>query len=299
MENILAIVGLGHTGSTILDLSLGCNSKVIGLGEIVAMLKATHAELESTELSAYLCSCGKNYNECEFWSKAKELLIQYYDCCNTIKYQLLIHKFQEMFGSNIWIVDSSKSLHKGLLSNCKKEKCNLKVVFLVRDFRSWIYSRHSRLGTSRIVLALTWLKNNLNYLHELEENNIDYMNIGYDEFALYPEMILRKLCGYIDVNYEPCMLEPHVYSNSHILRGNVVRADQEKASRITYDGRWLTSSKIAVLSSLLFPLHRINNKLVYSNFVRGHSTAFGRKQRDFYLFGNARKEEIRKSVEGR
>lgn len=77
MLNLLLIRGLGHSGSTILDLALGAHPKIGGLGE-AARLLAVPAPGE--ELRAQLrceakgnlrytrrCSCGELAVDCPVW----------------------------------------------------------------------------------------------------------------------------------------------------------------------------------------------------------------------------------------
>jgi hypothetical protein len=63
MINIIYIGGYGRSGSTVLDLILGENSEVISTGEICNFLSLT-ANHDNN-----LCSCGKSFSKCEFWSK--------------------------------------------------------------------------------------------------------------------------------------------------------------------------------------------------------------------------------------
>ena len=297
MKKVLYIAGLGHSGSTILDMSLGCQENIIGLGEVSAMLETPKDNLYNSQLEKYFCSCGCKMSECSFWSKARPILANTYNQPQIERYLRLINLFCEMYGENTILVDSSKFL-SSWLAKLEERGVDLKVVFLVRDFRSWCYSRHSRLGSSSLILALRWLKGNLSTEKKLKTIAPSYITIGYEEFALYPEHILKIICKHTNVNYSNKMLQP-TNTSSHILRGNVVRGDKKKSSRIQYDARWFTSNRMNLLAVFCFPLIRKNNKWVYSNFIQGTSKAFGKKQMDFVEFGDKAKEHIRKKIEGR
>ena len=54
------ICAAGHSGSTLLDMLLGANSKGISVGEITQLPK--NISLDS------VCSCGEHLSKCEFWS---------------------------------------------------------------------------------------------------------------------------------------------------------------------------------------------------------------------------------------
>ena len=193
------------------------------------------------------------------------------------------------------LVDSSKNPNDYLLEI--NEKHDLRVIFLVRDVRSWIYSRHSRLGTNTLKLAYQWFKRNLKILWFLKKNNLHYRTFGYEEIALYPEEMLRQICEYVGVGYDPAMLIPD-NTKSHVFNGNVAKGDKQKRKGFLYDGRWLTSLSLVWLGPLIFPLLVWNRKLVYSNFMRGRTRAFGKSQQDFLIFGDARKEQLVKEKWG-
>ena len=234
--------------------------------------------------------------DCPFWREARSYLYENFNHSRIERYLSLTEYFYEMYGDDTILVDSSKNW-SSMLAELEK-KVELKIVFLVRDFRSWCYSRHSRHGTSLIKLVLQWLKGNLSFKRKLNSLNLSYMIVGYEEFALYPEYILKLICKYLDIEFNSRMLEPSK-TTSHILRGNVVRGDKSKSSRILYDARWFTSTQIGYLSFLCSPLMKLNRKWVYSAFIKGSSKAFGREQTDFIIFGNKAKEIARKAIEGR
>jgi hypothetical protein len=73
----------------------------------------------------------------------------------------------------------------------------------------------------------------------LDKNSFVYFNLGYEEFALYPDRIIPELCAYLGIEFEKGMLSP-ANSSSHIIRGNTGRGDPEKRTAISYDARWMT-----------------------------------------------------------
>jgi len=56
MAKVIYIAGLGHSGSTILDMSLGTLPGVVGLGELKTLIDNQSRERHYSSL----CSCGKN-----------------------------------------------------------------------------------------------------------------------------------------------------------------------------------------------------------------------------------------------
>ena len=287
---IIYIAGLGHSGSTILDMSLGCHSNIIGLGEVAQILKANKEELESHEnYNNVFCSCGSKINECEFWKDGKKVLIQSNGLSHADKYKKLIYYVKQKYGNNTILIDSSKNPNNYLKELNKKHE--VKIIFLVRDIRAWCYSRHSRLGTNILLLAYQWFENNFKILKFCQKNHFDYKFFGYEEIALYPEILLKKISEFIGIEYEPVMTWPDK-SHSHIFNGNVAKGDKQKRKGFFYDARWLTSLSLIFFCPLIFPLFIFNRKLVYSNFMQGRTKAFGRTQQDFVIFGDAEKERL-------
>lgn len=61
---IVYIAGAGRSGSTILDIVLGANHKVLGMGELNNLFTSGWSNNE-------YCSCGQRANSCPFWGKVK------------------------------------------------------------------------------------------------------------------------------------------------------------------------------------------------------------------------------------
>lgn len=277
-KKIIYIAGVGHSGSTILDMSLSCAENVIGLGEIKTLLDSETIE---SHLKSY-CSCGKLATECEFWKDLKNV----YDSTLSIteNYDGLIGLFNHKFGENVSILDSSKNSYAYLSDLDKKH--DLKVILLTRDFRSWIYSRSMTAKTNMLKNAFLWIALNVKIRKDLKKMGIKPIVIGYEELALYPEHILKVVSEKLGIPYSDAMLRIEK-SKSHIISGNIARMDSEKNKKFIYDARWLVSSKVQFLSVLLFFLHRFNKNQVYSNL-------YDKKNNSFYIFGNKRREDLAK-----
>ncbi|MBN2662644.1 MAG: sulfotransferase [Bacteroidales bacterium] len=281
-QKIIYIAGLGHSGSTILDMILGSHSKIIGLGEIMPFLRRTDhsSDYNST------CSCGKKGKNCDFWAPV-ENLIKNTNTYNEAYFKITNYFFGKYKNDKI-LVDSSKNSYQYL----KKinELYDLKVIYLTRDYRSWTYSRHLSKKSPVVYWYLRWFLENKKIEYQLKKMNIQWFNVGYEELALYPEHSIKKICNYIEVNFEAEMLNPG-NTKSHIINGNVVRADSEKRSKIMYDARWMTSAKTTFWSSFFYLFNKFNKKRVYFN-VLGKNL----NPSDFFMFSTKRRKEINKKV---
>jgi hypothetical protein len=278
MSKIIYIAGLGHSGSTILDLSLGTLPGVTGLGELKTLMddRSRGGHFSS------VCSCGKRAAECLFWKDFPVLMegkMNYEE-----KIETVLDHLKSVYGGETTMVDSSKNSY-GYLEYMKKNH-DLKLIFLTRDVRSWSYSRHLSTGKPWHYYLLRWWLENLKLIAQLKRMKIDYFRVGYEELAMYPEYILKKITDFAGLDYADAMLSPGK-SGSHIISGNVARVDKLKNARWTYDARWLVSGRILVSTPLLLLVHRMNRKLVYSNIWNG-------SVKDFFLFGSKRKMEMDK-----
>jgi len=60
---IVYILGLAHTGTTIIDRILSCYPGVIGLGEVEHIFK----KIDRRTIHKLNCPCGTTSSECPFW----------------------------------------------------------------------------------------------------------------------------------------------------------------------------------------------------------------------------------------
>jgi len=265
-QKILLIVGIGHSGSTILDMALGCHPRIIGLGEVSKVLRTPLAELRGPRYQTDVCSCGAIARECPFWGKMLTWLEDHHQLGLEQKYQELVDRFIAHYGNDRVMVDSSKTVRP--YQAWLNQHHDLRAIHLTRDVRSWIDSRlrghdhRDKGGTLR--LAARWWRGNLRTERFLRRHHIRARNLGYEELALRPDVMLNKLCDWLDVDFDPGMLAP-AGTGSHIIRGNRARQNSSTMSAIQYDSRWMTSSRLMLQSPLLLPLMQRNRRLVYAN----------------------------------
>jgi hypothetical protein len=62
---VIYIVGAGRSGSTILDIILGSSSEIVGVGELSYLIEDGFKMKEK-------CSCGKEADECDFFSRVRD-----------------------------------------------------------------------------------------------------------------------------------------------------------------------------------------------------------------------------------
>lgn len=270
MPKNVFIISMSHSGSTLLDLILGCHTNAVSMGKLYASVK-------TFDLQRY-CNCGEKIQDCIIWGKLKEELQNRDGQCYLSSYKRIMETIRDEYGPEKIVIDSSKNLKalKYLIDHNVKD---LSIIFLLKDVRSFVISENKRnysqetlerIGWRKIFTPailyniLRWYYFNKKIKDYLLKNHLEYFQLGYEELCFQPEKMLRKICAFIGINYEEKMLCPE-NSESHMIRGNRMRRDHKKLREIVYDSRWLYSKKLLFFGLFLLPLIGWNNQNVYSH----------------------------------
>ena len=279
-RHLLLIRGLGHSGTTILDLALGAHSQITGLGEAVRLLEkpapADHhrgpAQLRGELKHHRHCTCGQVAAECPVWGPVLEWLPEHDDLELSVKLRRLLDVLAETrvgIGGDAphWVVDSYQDDLQ--LQNLKAPDLAIRILHLTRDVRSWVHSRsrdgrrHGRWLPGLVPLS-RWCRVNARQDRWLQRCGKPVLRIGYEQLALCPEKTLRHICDWLNIDWDENMLAPMKHSSSHILSGNRMRFDAHRGSSIQYDYSWMQSRCGLAQISLLIPwVSRLNRRLVY------------------------------------
>jgi len=270
MRPLVFIAGLGHSGSTVLDLIVGGQPRFVGLGEVKQVLQGDR--LQRDRLQTEVCTCGRTMPECEFWGRALERLRSDGGEGYIERYRTLLEVFDKVFGAEVVPVDSSKSMpYLRMLAGMPD--LDVKVLYIIRDVRSWSISqldtikraeKHSKpFQNNAYYFFWKWFIRNRRYLGFTAEQNLHIHQVGYEELALQPEKTLRSVCRFLGVEFDPAMLNIRK-TGSHSVLGSRMRTQKEKM-RIRYDHRWFLRTEWKV-PSILFPnIMKYNTKHVYGN----------------------------------
>lgn len=263
-RDVVFIASLGHSGSTLLDLMLGGHSRFVGLGEVAAVARTWPAE--ST------CSCGRRADDCELWGPVGARFREEPAAAPERRAAIVRETFASVFGPHVTPVDSSKSLP--WLDAVRAAGGEPRVIFLLKDVRNFTVSevesaaRKRAQGRNRRQLSsfgafAYWYRHNRKLERGLRQRGLPVFRVGYEEICLATEPVVRALCAFLDVEFEPGMLDLG-RSRSHVLAGNRMRMQSEK-HEIAYDSRWFTSSGW-LLPALLCPwVMRFNRARVHGN----------------------------------
>ena len=277
---LLLIRGLGHSGSTLLDLILGAHPSVVGLGEASRVLLSSSAdEFASYQLNDWRsvynkpCTCGSMLDECELWSR-------FFSNWPNRRKESFEDEFSRLISplsnqSIDWIVESYQSDER--LLGLHRSVRPVRVIHLTRDVRSWIHSE-ARRGVTRFGRGRSvgwrglqrWVRVNWKLEKKLRQSSLQSFRLGYEELALAPEASLKLLCDWLKIDFCWDMMQPKDFSSSHIIAGNRMRYLAGRRNRIEYDGAWLSSNGFPLRASLMAPgVASLNQRLVYSNNVLG------------------------------
>jgi hypothetical protein len=274
--NLLLIRGLGHSGTTILDLALGAHPAITGLGEAIRILERPRpgeegrgpAQLRGALRYERRCTCGQLAADCPVWGPVLEWLPANEDRPIGEKLGRLVAALAgpSQAPAVRWAVDSFQADLLG--PQLPWPSGEIRCLFLVRDVRSWVHSRsRNRERPFAAWRALArWLRTNRQVEGALRRSGRPVFVLGYEELALAPEASLRRLCGWLGLDFDAAMLTPGPSSSSHILAGNRMRFDSDRAASIRYDASWMTQGgAVAEIAAALPPLRGMNRRLVYSN----------------------------------
>ena len=283
-RQLLLIRGLGHSGTTILDLALGAHSQIVGLGEAVRLLEKpapedSHrgpAQLRGELQHRRRCTCGQVAAECPVWGPLLRWLPEHDDQSLPRKLNQLLDALNTAEaasdGVHPWIVESYQD--DVVLPWLEDPSIEIRILHLTRDLRSWVHSR-SRDGREQgqwfagLKPLLRWCRLSSRHERLFRLTGKPVFQLGYEELALEPEQTLRRLCAWLGLPFEEAMLQPALHSTSHILSGNRMRFDTNRSASIAYDGSWMASrSGLAQLALMLPWVAALNQRLVYSGRQR-------------------------------
>lgn len=244
---VVYILGSGHCGATLLDMILGSHSEMFGVGEM-------HAAKYTSP-----CTCGLLARECPLWvdvlgpqpwprqeiyrpklsyvlnsgpylSATRHTPI---DTSTFIKDMLGQYRRILSYTHKKILVDSSKEVERTEVLVTSKE-IDPVVIHLVRDGRgaTWSYLRKYK---KTFPYFYMWAFSNLKIELFRRRYTGTFIYLRYSDLVANPESVLRELCEYIGVAYEPVMLQFNTIPH-HQIEGNRMRFVE--GSVIYKDEKW-------------------------------------------------------------
>ena len=101
---VIYIVGLSHSGSTVLDMLLTTGGKAVGLGQVWTVLRET-----PERTAVRVCSCGKPAPDCPVWGPVvARLAADGAAIAPEDRYRLVLDSVAKNYGAELAVIDSSK-----------------------------------------------------------------------------------------------------------------------------------------------------------------------------------------------
>lgn len=288
-NKIIYIAGSGHSGSTLLNLLLGQHPSCVALGEVHQVLKESRfTGLDHQKTHQALCSCGNSIDNCQLWKTVAGEVRSKGITSYAERYKVLLETMGKFYGESSIAVDASKgieNLEPLLKAGLGKD---IKVVYLIRDVRSYTISwadslrilrsrgrQISDVKQKKNPLLRIWMNYPSYYFVEwyhtqkkverfLDEHGVTRFRLGYEELSLYPDQMMERLCGFLGLEYRPEMVSALNTNTGHVLRGNRMR-HRSGNTKIMYDNRWFYRSEWVPAYALFPRIAEYNRQSVYGN----------------------------------
>lgn len=227
-----------RSGSTLLRVMMAGNSSLLAPPELHLLSYPTladrHADLNKEHVSHLLDGTVRALMQTRDWS-AEQARALIEDCKNQ---GMSTHEFfgvlQEGIGDKL-LVDKTPTYAFSLDILRQAEACfdNPLYVHLTRHpcgmIRSYTESNLPRMMpmmmrasefSTEAVAEITWLLTNRNILQFGETVPSDrWLPLSYEHIVSQPEQAMRTLCEFMDVDYEPDMIDPYRDSQSRMTDG--------------------------------------------------------------------------------
>jgi hypothetical protein len=296
---LVYIASNGHSGSTLLDLLLGAHPKIWTLGEAQnllwelrnrrapcgcgqpvedddfwrAVLDDIPLEIEGYHIGYFrnIAQVGKVLR----WRLLPDLFrneisdewrsaVQEYGTNNFEYFEAVREEAEDRTGNEIeWMVDNSKDPYR-LFWLQHSGMFRVRAIHLVKDPRAFVYSMTKDNPTDlKAILRYTgrWIIENTIIASVVGKSVFDenVMRVTYDELAQRPEQTMQSIGDWLDLDYDPDLVETFREYENHALSGNMMRW-RESEEDIYYDESWrqhlpASVSRLIVLLTRPFASH--------------------------------------------
>jgi hypothetical protein len=264
-----------RSGSTLLDLMLGSHSEISSVGEI-QFLTDHFRKQGMGQTWDWKCTCGKDFNDCEFWSKINSSVIEktgddissrdtwvrrvrqpfvylmlpnflFKTACKNKSFLSkgmdasafcwdIVDSISEQTGNSI-IVDSSKNAEQFRYLH-RWRPSSLKIIHLIRDGRGVVYSKMTRAGDSSRKATKNWVLENLKIsLVKKIVKDSNKITIKYEDLCKDPKREIQKIFEFLNVSNENDLLSKEA---RHNVCGSPHRFDWKNVE-VNLDERWKES----------------------------------------------------------
>jgi hypothetical protein len=282
---LIYILGTGHNGSTILDLLIGSSKEVFTTGELFFYnLYKSDSSYKKTG-SKYLCTCKKEFIDCDFWKKiisAGDFKIKKnFSIYENLKISILIllpfirynkkkftdesYELLNIIKSNTnnkvkYILDSSKDPRR-LFYLMNDQRIDILPMLLIRDARAVAHSYNNKirekynLKRENVFLnMIKWFVVNYMSKRVIKRAEI-YLKFTYEEFCININSYIEILNDALNINISKKNYIKEINEKKiHNIGGNIMRFN--KLSSIKINENW--KAELSIFKKIIiFPLYCI------------------------------------------
>lgn len=259
---IVYILGLGHSGTTILQYLLASGPGALGLGEVRKLTDGS-----GWENAAGACSCGRYAETCPAWCDLKPAAGQ----TGMAWYRQVVGTLSERYPSTTHWIDTSKTpggFQPWLALRAEGIIADIKLLFLVRDVRAWVVSddkarrRKGRPPRPLPLPILSWWRGQRDIERFLAAGRLDYRVVSHEGVIFRTQAVMRAIAHYTGIHglersWETDLGEAEV----HDVFGNRVKDDAARRSRLVYEDEWQYRPWLNLLTPTVWPAWRMNTRL--------------------------------------
>lgn len=227
---VIFVLGLAHSGSTLLGRVLNMHSRLLCVGELM--------RIDDSLVKQLPCSCGELISDCRFWSDYIPLIKK---MTNNFKYKHFTPNFYEMLRRSTEsevIVDLSKTriirMMNNMLSGRKWRPAKAGFILMLRDPRG-VSASALRRGVQLdefLPKYEKWLKR----YEKFVQKNVPVLIIRYEDLCEQPEREIKRMCRFIGIEFETGMLEPA--DKTHHFIHSSTSTYLRNVNQLKIDDRW-------------------------------------------------------------
>jgi hypothetical protein len=242
------IVGMPHSGSTLLAFLLNTHPDIISLGEVARVGDLLPSRwVKKTDL----CSCGKTFFYCKFWNRAlagyaaRGYGLEESDFFATKEIEgeipgdklvAFAESVLDVTGTQVFVDASKFPVRVPPLSQVSG--IDLRIINLYRDGRGVVHSWKKRLKNASMKKVIQgWIKRENQRKAVLSSINADrVMKLKYEDLCSAPEVTLRSIFDFIGVDPQVRINMRYKSQVEHHIIGNPMRIRTNE--KIVLDEKW-------------------------------------------------------------
>ena len=242
------IIGLSHSGSTLLAFLLNAHPELVSIGEASRLGEILP---ERWRKRSDLCSCGKPFYHCEFWNRSLAGLAARgfglresdpFDGPNSEKayaqkkWRAFVESVLEVSPARVFVDASKVAAYAPVLDN--NRGLDLKYINLLRDGRGVILSWQKRLPDTPVERIIKeWINQENHRRANMKALPADrVLDVKYEDLCTRTDESLAQIFRFVGVDPAAGVASGYKTSVEHHVIGNPMRLDQNEAIRL--DEKW-------------------------------------------------------------